>query len=162
MKILGKIIKGRLALSDYNRRTWNDYLKKPDNEGKVICIEDRIPESQEYRKWFEGALIPLITYYQDGLDHNSSEDNKKVRDWILSEFNSEGLNIKGKIHLIRKTSKGKLNELTEKILDWMVENGYDTDVLQTEAYKKWRDEVFSFGECESYIDYLVMTNKLKK
>jgi hypothetical protein len=162
MKILGKIQNQKLSLSDYNRRTWNDYLKDPEHDGRVIAIMDRVPESRQFRAWFEGALIPLITFYQGGMDYRSPEDNRRVREWILQEFNSEGLKINGKVHLVRKTSKGELNNLTERILGWMTENGYQTEVLNVDEFKRWRDELSFDTNFDNYIEYLVSIKRLKK
>ncbi len=161
MKIIGRVMNQKLEIGEFNRAALHDFLHAKENQGKRIVIEDRVPESRQQRAWFEGALVPLVTFYQEGMDHKESEDNRKVREWLMQEFNSEGITINGKYHLVKQTSKSKLNDLIERIMDWMTENGYQTELLVPKEYEKWRDEIFPFGGPETYIDYLVSINRLR-
>jgi hypothetical protein len=170
MKILGKIIRGRLALSDYNRRTWDSFLKDPKNEGRVIAIQDRVPESLKQRAYYEGAVIPLWAYLND-YDFKDADTLGFLRETAKKEFNGEITILDGKKVIRGKSTKGLLGEndqqssgFLERVISYLEENyGIDRNkVLNPEHYKTWRDEIFSFGEHESYIEYLQDTGFLKK
>lgn len=153
---------GKLSLgSEHNAIRFREFLRK--NPNTRIRIEPYTPESRKQRAFFEGAVIPLITYYQEGLDHTDSDDCRKVREWLKLEFNGEILRIGEKIQKVAKSTKGELQRgFLEKVLDWMNDQGYQTELLQPNDYKKWRDEVFPFGEGpDNYIDYLLELKKLK-
>ena len=150
---------GKLSLgSEFNAARFRDYLKK--NIGMRFLIEPLLPESNDQRRYFEGGVINLLTFYQENMDHRNSQDRKQVREWILTEFNGETVTIGGKSNRIAKTSKGQLNKgLLEKIVDWMIEN-YGQDVikaLEPNRYKHWRDCVYMNGGIDNYIDYLLDT-----
>ena len=147
-------------MEEYTAKQFSDDLRK--NSGARYKVERITPESREQRGFFEGAVVPLITFYQENLDHRKSEDNAKVRDWLKIEFNGEFINIKGKAHRIAKSTKGELNKgFLERVIDWMADQGYKTELLNPKDYKYWRDEVFSFkGGPDNYIDYLVSLKKL--
>jgi len=162
MKITARIYDGKMQISEYNRKALNAFVHDPENKGTIMVIESRTPESAEMRNWFEGALVPFITYFQEGYDHRNWEDNRKVREWLKQEFNSEGIVVKGKTHIVPKTSKGELKILSEKILQWAEENGYPTKALNSDEYKTWRDTIYPYGGPENYLDYLHECGKLPK
>lgn len=139
---------------------FKDFLNK--NHDIKLEISIITPESKKQRNFFEGAIVPLITYYQESMDYKDWRDCKSVREWLLNEFSSEFKVIAGKSVKVRKTSAGELNKgLLERILDWCAENGYQIDVLNPEEYKKWRDTVYLTGEHDNYIDYLLDLRKLR-
>lgn len=148
--------------SEQNAQRFKEYARK--NVGKRVDIKPYLPESDKMRRWFEGALIPLVTFYQENMDHRDAEDNRKVREWLKLEFNAEIVNLKGKAHKIPGSTKYKLNDgLVEHILDWMGENGYQIEYTDPSLFKKWRDEVRGMTDGpDNYIDYLVETGKLAK
>ena len=170
MKLLGKIINNKLALSDYNRRFWNDYLKKPENQNKVIAIQDRIPESRKQRAFYEGAIIPLWAFL-NGYDYKDCDVLGFLRETAKKEFNGEDIILDGKKVRRGKSTKGLLAEndqqasgFLERVMSYLEENyGIDRNkVLNSEHYKKWRDEIYSFGEYDSYIEYLQSIGFLNK
>lgn len=150
---------GKLILSDYNRMRMRDWCKK--NHGRLIKISAKHVESPEQRRWFEGGLIPFIAYHQDNMDHHSSDDLHRVREWLKLEFNADIVVLGGKTHTIAQSTKGALNEgIIENILAWCEDQGMKTELLDPNIYKKWRDSIRPFGGPENFIDYLVKLKKL--
>jgi hypothetical protein len=47
-----------------------------------IKIKPVLPKSNKQRGFLEGAVIRLVTFYQQGMDYRSSEDNRRVREWL--------------------------------------------------------------------------------
>ena len=146
--------------SEYNRLRLKQDLR--ENIGSRYKIERYIPESNKQRRFFEGAVVPMVTYYQEGLDHRLPEDNRKVRDMLKIEFNGELVVVAGKTVKIAKTTKGELNRgFLERVIDWMSDQGYNTDLLNPAEYKHWHDVVFPSGDGpDNYIDYLVELKRL--
>jgi hypothetical protein len=153
---------GLLEFGAYNRARFKQYLK--DNGPVRLIITPDLPESAKLRRFYEGAVVPLIAFYQEGMDHRSGEDRRKVREWLKEEFNGEMVEIGGKVHTVAKSTKGRavLNPFVERVIDWLHEN-YDppAEALDPEKFKHWRDTVFPYGGPETYMDYLVELNILK-
>lgn len=153
---------GLLEFGVHGRARFKQFLAE---HGPVrLKITPELPESGRLRRYFEGAIVPLIAYYQEGMDHRSSEDRRKVREWLKAEFNGELVEIGGKVQRIAMSTKGRpaLNEFVERVTDWVKDN-YDppAEALDSEKFKHWRDTVFPFGGPETYIDYLTSLNILK-
>jgi len=151
---------GGIELTDYQRATMRQKIK--ENRGKRIrlTIDLMTPESRNQRKFYHGAILPLIAYYQEGMDHRNHEHLETLHDWLKIEFNGEFINLGGISHKVPKTTKGDLNKYLNRIMEWMDEQGYKTELLNPEDYKKWGNEVFPFGGPDTYIDYLMSLNKL--
>ena len=147
--------KGTFFFSDFIKAQLLDYIK--GNPNQPFEIRPLLPESYSQRRYFEGAIIPLITFYQEGLDHRSSVDTKTVRDWLKIEFCGDLVVIGGKAHRVPQSTKGKLNNgFLERVIGWIEDNyAPPREALDPEAYKKWRDTIFPFGGPDNYIDYLV-------
>ncbi len=154
--------KGRLSLgSDENRARLADFLKA--NKGTRIRIDPYTPESSKQRKFFEGALVPFVTFFQENLDHHDSSDLDRVRDWLKIEFNGQYITLGGKAVRVPKSTKGELNRgLLERILDWCGEQGYPIEFLNPEEYKDWRDRIRPTEGPMDYIDYLVSVGKIRR
>lgn len=154
---------GKFSLgSEHNAARFRQDLK--DNIGARYKIERVIPESSKQRRFFEGGIIPLITYYQEGMDYKNSEDLDNVREWIKLEFNGEyDINIAGKIHKKAKSTKGMLNKgFLERVIDWFIEQyAPPMEALDPEKYKDWRDRIRPAGGEENYIDHLISLRILK-
>lgn len=152
---------GKLNFSDYNRLRFKEWLKT--NHGRLLVVKPKQIESKKQRGWFEAGLIPFITFYQENLDYRRAEDLESVRNWLKIEFNSDFLEIGGKLHKIAKSTSGELSEgLIERILAWAEEQGYQTEVLDPNIYKNWRDKIYPYGGPENFIDYLLEVKLLKK
>lgn len=147
--------------SENNAIRFKAFLQK--NPGIYLRIEPVTPESTKQRRFFEGAVIPMITYFQDGMDHREPDDNKRVREWIKLEFCPDFINIEGKRKLVPGSTKGKLEKdhLIEKVIGWMEEQGMPTELLSPNDYKSWNDTIRMDGDGpDNYIDFLVLTKKL--
>ena len=151
---------GQLSLgSEYNKVRFTQFLK--DNPGIRIKIEPLTPESNKQRGYFEGALVPFVTYFQEGYNYESPDDLVRVREFLKIEFNGELANIKGVVHKVAKSTKGELNKgFIDRIMDWLVEQGYPVELLEPNRYKKWRDEIFPYGGPPTYIGYLKSINMI--
>lgn len=142
--------------SEYSRNAFKKHLEL--NEGAIFDVVKRTPESSKQRKYFEGCVVPLVTYYQEGFDHRNNKDCERVRDWLKIEFNGEIVIVLGKTHKIAKSTKGELNKgFLERVMDWLVENYQPPlEVLLPEKYKDWRDRVYPFSNgANNYISYLI-------
>lgn len=162
MKFLAQSKDGKLSLgSEFNAGRFRDHIR--ENPGMRYSIEPLLPESNDQRRFFEGAVIPLITFFQEGLDHRVESDRLKVREWLKLHFTPNEVIVAGVRHIVPGSTKGKLqrDKLVEMVLDWMEEQGYPTELLNPSDFKKWRDTVFPFGGPDNYIDYLVEMGRLK-
>lgn len=120
-------------------------------------IETVLPESRKARGYLMGGLLPLWAC----LDGNDYRDSEILDHYFLvakREFTPEAIKIHGKIELRGRSSKGSkaLKNLTEKLIDMLVEEyglSYDSEVLKTDNYKKFRDEIYNFGRWDCYLDY---------
>lgn len=149
-----------LEFSEYTRLKLRKYIK--ENPGIPFEIEPVLPESSNQRKFFEGAVCPIVTYYQEGMDHNDWRDVKKVREWLKMEFNAEIIEIGGKAHKIAKTSKNALKDFMERVIEYVQDNYQLPDqALDPKSYKHWKDTVYPYGGPDNYIDYLREINILK-
>ncbi len=132
------------------------------NVGKKVEIKLLTPESRNQRGYFEGAVIPLFVYL-DGADYRDNEVVRYYRDYYIKpEFNGEAMTINGKAIKVGKSTKNQLQNLIEKVVDWLEEQyGIDRrECLDPEEYKKFRDEIYPVTDYDSYIDYLVEMKKL--
>ena len=59
--------RGGLEFGDRGRTIFIQWLR--DNPGSLLKITPVLPESDKQRCFFEGAVVPLIVHYQEGLDH---------------------------------------------------------------------------------------------
>lgn len=154
--------KGKLSFgSAENRHRFQLFLD--NNIGVRFRIDPYTPESSKQRRWFEGALIPFLTYFQDNLDWRDTEDLAKVRDWVKIEFNGQFITLHGKANKVPKSTRNQLNRgLIERIMDWAAEQGYPTDLLLPEKYKDWHDRIRPYEGPPTFIEYLEETSELKK
>lgn len=155
---------GVAEFSPYERARFKAFLR--ENPGIRLTITPDLPESGRLRRYFEGALVPLICFYSENLDHRNSEDRRKVREWLKLEFNSDLVDVGGTVHKVAKTTKGRpvLNEFVERVVDWLNENyAPPAEAMDPEKYKYWRDVLYAKpGTPDTYIDYLVETGVLRK
>lgn len=147
--------------TDFMRENFKKFLK--NHEGARIEFVPVLPESGKQRAYFEGAVIPLITFYQEGLDHRNGSDCAQVREWLKQEFNGQMTVVNGKSRIVPKSTKNLLNSgFLERVLDWLTENYRPPqEALLPEKYKDWRDKIFPVAGPDNYIDYLCEMNILK-
>ena len=144
--------------SEFNRARLKDFLKQ--NEGARLRISLDTPESKNLRGYLEGALIPMIAFYQEGHNHRDRASLAMVREWLRLEFNSDMCVVAGKAKRVATSTKGReeLRKFTDRVIDWMEENGYD--IPNPDEYKKWRDSIKPYTAHENFIDYLIEIGRL--
>lgn len=144
-----------LNLGQRNTAIFLDFVRKnPKVPWRLAPI---LPESNKQRRYLEGAVIPLVTYYQEGMDHHSHEDIRTVREWLKEEFNGQMVVIGGKAHLIAKSTKGRdaLQPFLELVVGWLQDNyAPPAEATDPNEFKRWRDTIFPAGGPDNYIDYL--------
>jgi hypothetical protein len=134
-----------------------------EHPGMLLKISPVLPESGKQRRFFEGAFVPLVTFYQEGMDHRNQDDLRRVREWLKEEFNGEFVSIGGVAHRVAKSTKGRevLQPFMERVIIWLVENYQPPqEALDPQSFKVWHETVFPSGGPDNYIDYLVATGKL--
>lgn len=161
-KFIGEFLGGKLEFGEDRSR-----LLKFINANEKMRFElvPLLPESRKQRKFFEGAVVPLLTFYQEKMDHNDPVHCRKMREWLKCEFNGEMVSANGKVYKIPKTTKGELNKgFLQECIDYIQENyAPPPEALSPEKYQYWKDAIFSFeGGADNYIDYLVELNILKR
>lgn len=136
-------------------------LKK--NEGAYYEISRMTPESIKMRKFFEGAICPLFCYFQENLDHKNNQDIANARQFIKIHFNGDFFRVGDHVEKIAKSTKGNLVNTIEKAIQYLEEQ-FAVDrivLLNPDRYKRWRDTIYSTGEHDNYIDYLISVGDLK-
>jgi len=162
-KFNGKFgLDGGLDFGSYTRQWLKKFIKEnPEMPFELVPL---LPESEEQRGFFEGAICTLVAFYQEGMDYRNYKDVKKVREWLCLEFNGELVVISGKAHRVAKTTKNALTGFLERVEDWIIENyAPPKEVFITTYYKNWRDKLKPLGETktETFIDYLLEIKILK-
>jgi len=154
-----KAINGKATMSEYVKASLLQDQK--ENENAVYQIKRLSAESKAQRGFYEGGVIPLNVYL-DGNDYKNWQMIKHYREQLKKEFNGDMIIRNGKEELIGLSTKGKLNEQIETVINYLEENyGIEREkVLDPEHYKNWRDTIFSVGEHEHYIDYLISIGRL--
>ena len=154
---------GGMQFGERNRVYFKQWLKA--NPGALLKITNVLPESNKQRRYFEGAIVPLIAHYQTGMRHDSADDRRTVREWLKLEFNGEGVMLAGKMHRVGKSTKGRdaLQPFLERVITWLVENyAPSQEALDPAAYQRWVDMADLVGAPTSYIEYLVECGVLQK
>ena len=151
---------GKLSMNEYTRNKFTKWLK--ENDGVRLKITADTPESKSLRGYLEGALIPLIAFYQEGHDHRSVVDCQLIREWLRLEFNAKMTVVSGVARKVGKSTKGReeLRAFVDKVVDWMEEQGYE--IPNPDEYKVWRDSIKPYSDIDNFIDYQVSIGKLKQ
>lgn len=150
---------GGMDFGERNRVLFKQYLQA--HPGVLLKITPILPESNKQRRFLEGGLIPLITYYQEGMDHHNADDRASVREWLKLEFNGHTVMIGGEAHTIPRSTRGRevLNRFVEDIVAWLQDNyAPPAQALEPASFKQWRDTVMDGPD--NYIDWLVQQHIL--
>lgn len=154
-KFIGRFsVDGGLQFGEYTKAHLKEYAK--NNPNLPFELKPIIPESSNQRRFFEGAICPLVTFYQENMDYRQTNDVNKIREWLKMEFNGELVVIANKTHKVAKSTSNILNlGFIERIIDWLEHNySINNEVLNPEKYKYWKDVVYPYGGPDNYIDYL--------
>lgn len=147
---------GRIEMSDFHKGKLRQAIR--DNGGPIRAeIQTLMPESRKQRAYLHGALIPLWVKL-DGNEYRESSLCDFYFELFKREKFPEAVKVNGKIEIMAKSSKGSnnLNKIVEMMIDFLVEDYglyHHSDVLNPENYKRWRDELFSFGKWDHYLEY---------
>jgi hypothetical protein len=155
MEIICRPSDGHLNMGERNTAMFLAFVK--ENPGVPWRLSPVLPESGKQRRFFEGAIVPLVTFYQEGMDHRSEDDRTRIREWLKKEFNGEMVVIVGKAHLVAKSTKGRdaLAPFLERVVGWLIENyAPPMEALDGNSFKVWRDTIFPSGGPDNFIDYL--------
>lgn len=161
-KFVGRFrVDGGLKFGEYTKWNLKKFIK--ENPNMPFELKPIFTESSRQRGWFEGALVPLVTFYQEGLDYRNSKHNEMVRNWLKIEFNGELVSVGGKVHRIAQSTSQKLNlGFLERITDWLESNyAVPPEAMDPKAWKHWHDAIFPDGGPETYIGYLLERKILK-
>lgn len=159
---------GGFDFGEDNRKHLRDRLR--EDPGARWKVSKLTPENMKQRKFYEGGVVPLATYFHDSLDYRDSADCETMREWLKIEFNGQSVESGGILHRVGMSTRGMLGgegKLIDAIIDWLEEqNGMElrSFVLNPEEYKKWNETIYPFGgpkDPDSWIGYLVSINKLK-
>lgn len=155
MKFAARAQKGGLVFpSDYQRDQFRKYVK--ENDGIRLQIEPIVPDSNNQRAFYHGAIIPLWAYL-DGKDHRDSNVLDQMHQVAKLEFNGGVIVVNNVSHKVAQSTKGKLNQgFIERVMDYLAENyGIDPSVvLNPELYKRFRDEIYPYSNYEDFIAYM--------
>jgi len=146
---------GGLDFGERGRMSLRHYIL--DNPGVRFTLKAVLPESSSQRRYFEGAIVPLVAFFQEGMSHKNPDDLRRVREWLKAEFNGELVVIGGKPQKVGMSTKGReaLQRMIERVVDWLVENyAPPPEALDPDYYKRWRDTVLPYGGPDNYIDYM--------
>jgi len=170
MKILGQIKDGEFRLSKYNSMIWKKFKSDPKNDGKIIGIISRTPDSRKQRGYYHGGVLALWAFLNQ-MDYHDHKILEFLHDHAKKEFNGAIIRLEGKQVKIGLSTIGLLNDsdeaesgYLERVISYLEEN-YAIDrmkVLNPEHYKQWRDEIYSVGESDNYIDYMQEIGLLQK
>lgn len=163
-KFVGRFSTEGNGLNFSDRTKW--YLKKfiKENPNLPFELKTLLPESNTQRGFFEGGVLPLWVFL-DNKDYKDSRIIKQYHEYSKQEFNSEIVVINGKPRKVACSTKNKLNQgFLERVIGYLEDNyGIDSSkVLDPKKYKHWHDAIFPYGGPETYIDYLVSVNVLKR
>src|SRR5690348_8553816 len=95
----------RISFSPRTKAEFKQYVLE-NGPIRLTIAHDR-PESGKMRRWYEGGLVSLITYYQEGMDHRNPEHRRKVREWLKAEFNGEVIELNGQARTVARSTSGR-------------------------------------------------------
>ncbi|CCD89878.1 protein of unknown function [Bradyrhizobium sp. ORS 285] len=153
---------GRITLGR-SKASIIEYLQRQGGEIALTITHDP-PESNKKRKWFEGGLVRLICYYQEGFDHNNPEHRRRVREWLKVEFNADLVTVAGKVQRVARSTKGRMvfDPYVERVENWFIENySPPIEAMDPKKWKHWHETIFPSGGPDNYIDYLIEIGILK-
>lgn len=134
-----------------------------DNPRMRYLLKPLIPEGRNKRKFYFGAVLKLWAFL-DGANYRSHDVIMRYHEIAKLEFLGTIEVYKGITYRIPGSTVGQLDAILEKVIDYLVDNyGINPlECLDPAHYKDFRDRVYSSGEFDTYIDYLLQLKKLKK
>lgn len=126
-------------------------------------VVPQLPESRKQRGYYHGAVLTLWAYL-DEKNYRSSAVLSDYHKIVQMEFAGHTEVTNNKVYTVPGSTKGKLDDIIEKLID-MLEEQYGVDrqqCLDPEHFKDFRDRIYPTGEFDTYIDYLLHQNRIKK
>jgi hypothetical protein len=104
-----------------------------------IRIELDEPESNDLRRYFEGAIVPQVCESWEWCDPKNPDDLIACRELLKAEFNGRWVptpsGAKRKVAMSTKTQK-VLRPMVDRITQWMAEQGIP--IPDPKLYKQWQ------------------------
>ena len=155
MKVVSitKVKDGKPVHDDYNIRSVLGFCRSREGKEIRITYEDYSGNiSDEKRRYYEGALIPVLTHWQNkerkhlGLPPYARED---LREIVKKEFNGKMITKNnGQTEKLAQSttllSNAGFGRFIDRITQWMEEQ--QIPVPDPEEYKKWRDSAPPAGQ----------------
>jgi len=114
--------------------------------GKEVRLEIIEKPTDEMRKYFEGCLVPAFYYLHPLAKWESFADAREILKLEFSPGVREITDGDGTTFKVAPStgdmSKARFTQFVESVVEWMMENGVDSAVLDSEEYKRWRDTNF--------------------
>lgn len=115
-------------------------------EGKEVSLELMEKPTDTMRKYFEGCLVPAFFYAHPRSAWENFADAREVLKLEFSPMTRQVVTLKGEVVKIPPSvatlSKARFTSMVEAIVEWMLENGVPSEVLDSDAYIRWRDTNF--------------------
>lgn len=116
-------------------------------EGKEVKLEVQEKMTDEMRKYFEGCLVPAFFYMHPKSGWNSFGDAREVLKLEFSPGVKEILDRHGNTVRISPStadmSKKRFTDFVEAVVEWMIEQGIEHGVVDSQEYIRWRDTNYS-------------------
>lgn len=146
-------VNGDLEISYDNLARVHDFLYKNKNK-KIRVVFEEVDKkiADEKRGYFEGAIVPVFTHFQNkerikiGLKEYTRGEMREI---LKREFNGRIIQLtSGKNQKFGQSTNTLSNKrfarFLDKITSYMEENGIP--IPDPEEYKKWRDENAQIGQ----------------
>jgi hypothetical protein len=135
--------------SEYNRRTFLDWLKKYE----YIEVRPRAKRSKKRQAFLEAAVIPCWGKFNYGLDPLKPSDVEKARMLFKQDFHYEIVKDKsGNPKRIEKSLAGCHADVLDVYTRYAEENG--APIPNADLYKCWRDQFGMDFRFQNYYEWL--------
>lgn len=136
MKI--KIKDGKIGWSNASER--EQFYQRAEGKYVELSIQDK--PSQQLRNYFEGCLVPVYfyTHPEVGWETFRSARNSLKKEFLpkIYDIGLDGLRYETTPSLA-DLNREKWENFINAITDWMIENGVNPELINSDAYKQWRD-----------------------
>lgn len=127
--------KGFTTVSEYTAARLAEWIKKY----KWFQVMPKAQDSTKGRRYLEGAVIPEYCKFQYSIEPRDPNRDEARRFLFKRDFNYEIVESReGSPERIPVSTVGKVNEVTQKFVEWATENG--CKVPDPELFKLWRDK----------------------
>lgn len=140
MKFKIRVREGKIVWKNLSEREM--FVERAEGKYVELSIDDR--PSEKLRAYFEGCLVPVFFYTHPDVPWKTFKD---AREALKKEFLPKkwGFNHLG-IPFEQTPSLADLNRSTWEqfvtdVTGWMIENGISPTLIDSEAFKQWRDTV---------------------